>query len=113
MDNRTGKTHQPGIRHAALGRLLSSLTLAWLLAAGINPAQAAEQTQAGAKEGSRIIGEQEVPPGLYIMSWRDTPTQGLRNPSLTDRNRLAQPIDPDVLARELDYDDALSGRARR
>lgn len=69
--------------------------------------------ESAGKEGSRIIGEQEVPPGLYIMSWRDVPAPRMQDPAIPNRNQVAQPIDPDVLARELDYGDAAAADVSR
>lgn len=74
---------------------------------------AAPGQENASKEGSRIIGEQEVPPGLYIMSWRDVPAPRMQDPAIPNRNQIAQPIDPDVLARELDYGDAAAADVNR
>jgi len=118
VDNGSGKTHKFSIRNHQVRRVFLLLAGVCLVQPSWGQAPAAKGAvdpgQGGAaKEGTRIIGEQEVPPGLYIMSWRDVPAPRMQDPAIPNRNQIAQPIDPDVLARELNYGEAASANSNR
>lgn len=87
------------------------------LALGLAMPLAAAQGGAGQEPvemgGTTIIGDRELPIGLYISPWRSAnPEDGIDSPSrYVDVG--SQPIDPDVFKRQVEYLDALSAAARR
>lgn len=63
--------------------------------------------------GTTIIGDRELPIGLYISPWRSaTPGEELDKPSRY-LDVGTQPLDPEVFTRQVEYLDALDAAARR
>ena len=64
-------------------------------------------------EGTTVIGDRELPIGLYISPWRTaTPGAEMDKPSRY-LDVATQPLDPEVFARQVEYLDALDAAARR
>ena len=76
-------------------------------------AQAQSADKPVALGGTTIIGDRELPIGLYISPWRSaTPGKELDKPSrYLDVGRTA--LDPEVFKRQVEYLDALDAAARR
>ncbi len=72
-------------------------------------AQAQDPVELG---GTTIIGDRELPIGLYISPWRSAnPEGGIDRPSrYIDVG--SQPLDPEVFQRQVEYLDALDAAAR-
>ena len=70
--------------------------------------QPAESTRQAPRLGTTVIGERESPIGLYITPWRrSTPGADIDRPArLLDQG--LEPVDPDVYARQVSYDDKLT-----
>lgn len=82
---------------------------ALFLAAGSGFAQE-EPVEIG---GTTIIGDRELPIGLYISPWRSaTPEEDIDRPSRY-LDVGTQPLDPEVFRRQVEYLDALDAAARR
>lgn len=90
MDHRFGTTAQ---------RAVALMTLCLLL----TPAVASAEEEDRASEGTRIIGSQDVPPGLYIMPWRRAGEAPAGTPRIYTAEEPPDPVDPKVLERELRY----------
>lgn len=64
-------------------------------------------------DGTTIIGDRELPIGLYISPWRSaTPGKELDKPSRY-LDVGATPLDPEVFKRQVEYLGALDAAARR
>ncbi len=63
--------------------------------------------------GTTIIGDRELPIGLYISPWRTaTPGEEMDRPSRY-LDVGTTPLDPEVFKRQVEYLDALDAAARR
>jgi hypothetical protein len=63
--------------------------------------------------GTTIIGDRELPIGLFISPWRSAnPDEGIDRPSRY-LDVGTQALDPDVFRRQVEYMDALDAAARR
>lgn len=90
MDHRSGTT----------ARLATGLiTVGLLLTAALASAEEGDR----APEGTRIIGSQDVPPGLYIMPWREAGEPPPGTPRIYTAEEPSGPVDPEVLEREVRY----------
>lgn len=93
---------------------LRALSYAALLLAG--PLASAQQGTADEPVevgGTTIIGDRELPIGLYISPWRSAdPESGIDRPSRYIEVGT-QPLDPEVFRRQVEYLDALDAAARR
>lgn len=82
----------------------------WALAVGMASAQPAEEPIE--LEGATIRGEQELPIGLYITPWRNSPPEeGIDKPAKLLEEALV-PVDPPAFRRQMQYWQALE-TARR
>ena len=89
-----------GLAHVVLG----------LLALSVASAQPAEEPIE--LEGATIRGEQELPIGLYITPWRNSPPEeGIDKPAKLLEEALV-PVDPPAFRRQMQYWQALE-TARR
>lgn len=71
------------------------------------------QEEAVELEGTRIIGDRELPIGLYISPWRSAdPEQGIDRPSRY-LDVGTRPLDPEEFRREAEYLNALDAAAAR
>lgn len=85
-----------------------ALTVAWPMSG-----QAQNSDQAVELGGTTIIGDRELPIGLYISPWRTaTPGDELDRPSRY-LDVGTTPLDPEVFKRQVEYLDALDAAARR
>ncbi len=93
-------------------RALSYVALA--SASGLLQAQQGQQNQQPVElGGTTIIGDRELPIGLYISPWRSAdPESGIDRPSRY-LDVGTQPLDPEVFRRQVEYLDALDAAARR
>lgn len=69
----------------------------------LTPALASAEEEDRAPQGTRIIGSQDVPPGLYIMPWRRASEAPAGTPRIYTAEEPPGPVDPKVLERELRY----------
>lgn len=90
MDHRFGATAHRAIVLMALCLILP-------------PALASAEEADRAPQGTRIIGSQDVPPGLYIMPWRRAGEAPAGTPRIYTAEEPPGPVDPKVLERELYY----------
>lgn len=80
------------------------LMLLGLLAPGLVPA--AEPATA---PGLNIIGSQEAPTVLNVVPWKEREVRlDPRDPTSRLLDRVLEPLDPDVLRREMEYHQALT-----
>lgn len=84
------------------------LMMAILLSAA-HTAQAQEQNTAGERDNqvqvdTNIIGTQEAPSVLNVVPWKDKAVKlEKRDPTSFLRDRVLEPLDRDVLMREVEY----------
>lgn len=72
----------------------------------------AQDNQAVELQGTTIIGDRELPIGLYISPWRSsTPESELDKPSRY-LDVSTEPLDPEVFERQVEYLEALDAAAR-
>lgn len=75
------------------------------------PFALAQSGEAVELEGTRIIGDRELPIGLYISPWRSAdPEQGIDRPSRY-LDVGTRPLDPEEFRREAEYLNALDAAA--
>lgn len=78
-----------------------------------SPAPAQQNQEPVEVGGTTIIGDRELPIGLYISPWRSaTPGEELDKPSRY-LDVGSEPLDPEVFTRQVEYLDALDAAARR
>lgn len=77
------------------------LVLSWLIAPGLASA-------ADTATGLNIIGSQEAPTVLNVVPWKEREVRlDPRDPTSALLDRVLEPLDPDVLQREVEYHQTL------
>lgn len=84
---------------------LVTLTLMLALGPALGHAQDnTGNTQAGPRVDTNVIGSQEAPSVLNVVPWKDKAVKlEKRDPTSYLRDRVLEPLDRDVLMREVEY----------
>ena len=89
---------------AACSRIASKAGVAALVAL---PAHAADATDQGAS--TNVIGTQEAPTVLNVVPWKDREVKlEKKDPTSSLLNRVLEPLDQEVLMREIEYHQLLT-----
>ena len=96
--------------HAACSRIASKAGVAALVALttfAALPGHAADATDQGAS--TNVIGTQEAPTVLNVVPWKDREVKlEKKDPTSSLLNRVLEPLDQEVLMREIEYHQLLT-----